>query len=427
MVGGVGRRDGVAFAMAAAFAVLVYTVPAEWWPAVQVLRPALLTSGLAIGLMLARRVGLRERFHLDGLRGAALAGLTALALASTSWAIEPQDAQTGAVDLAKLALFYFTVLNVVSTPRRLEGIVLWMLIASVVTSVGTLQWYLRGEDLVEGYRARWYGVYADPNRMAMNLLVVIPLAASFALHGRTNWRRGVGLLSGGLAVACIVVSHSRGGMLGLATAMGTWALRERGHRGKAVAVGLGLLLALAVFAPRSFWDRGETVSQFQQDASAMGRVYGWQIASRINLDRPLLGVGMNGFRHSWAVYAPAEAIAFYRALVSHNLFLDVLSELGWVGLWLFLVFACGAVASAFEASSDPRVGWIARGVAASVSGYLVTQLSAGYLLSSHLYLLFGLAAAARRISQEHLTQGEAACPATPAVQGRPTPSVSRSS
>ena len=421
------RKDSVAYAMAVAFAALVYTVPAEWWPEVQVIRPALLTSGLAIGLMLARRAGLRERFFLDGMRGGALAAMSLLALSSVGWGVAPTEARDGALELCKLALFYLTVVNVVSTPRRLEGLVLAMLAASLVTSVGTLRWYQSGIDLVEGYRARWYGVYADPNRMAMNLLVIVPLAASFAVRrGLKPWKRVLALVAGGLAVACLVVSHSRGGMMGLAVGLALWTLRERAHRGRALLVGLGLGLALAVFAPRSFWERSETVGQYEQDASAMGRVYGWQVASRISLDRPLLGVGMNGFRYAWPHYAPPAALAHYQALVSHNLFLDVVSELGWLGLGLFLVFAGGAVGSAFVASSDGRVGWLARGVAASVAGYLVTQLSAGYLLSAHLYLLFGLAAAARRLSEETSTRGERACPVTPR-RGATVPSALRSS
>jgi O-antigen ligase len=428
MAGAAGeRRDSVAFAMSVAFAALVYMVPAEWWPEVAVIRPALLTSGLAIGLMLARRVGLRERFLLDGVRGGALAALSLLALSSVGWGVAPDEARDGALELCKLALFYLALVNVVSSPRRLEGLVLAMLAASLVTSVGTLRWYESGVDLVEGYRARWYGVYADPNRMAMNLLVIIPLAAAFTVNAALRpWKRLLALAAGGLAVACLVASHSRGGMLGLALGLGLWALRERAHRGKALLVGAGLGLALALFAPRSFWERSETVGQFEQDASAMGRVYGWQVASRISLDRPLVGVGMNGFRYAWPAYAPPEALAQYHALVSHNLFLDVVAELGWLGLGLFLVFAGGAVGSAFIASGDAQVGWLARGLAASVAGYLVTQLSAGYLLSSHLYLLFGLAAAARRLSQEPSTRGERACPLTPRA-GASVPSASRSS
>lgn len=398
---GTGSKDAIAFWAAVAFAVCMYTVPAEWIPGFAMLRPALVTSGIAIGLMLIRRFGLRERFHLDGIRGAALIGLAAWGALSMTWSIAPGDSRATAVELIKLALFYFTVVNVVSTPKRMYALCIAILLSSIVTSVGTIQWYLGGQDLVEGYRARWQGVYADPNRMAMNLLIVVPIAVAFAARKENPiYWRVLAAISGALAVVCIVISHSRGGAIGLAVAMAIWAFREK-QKLRSLAVGIFLLAALAIFAPKSFWDRTETVDQFHQDASAMGRVYGWEIASKINLDRPLAGVGLNAFRFSWALYAPAEALAAYHnGLVSHNLFLDVLGELGWVGFAFFLLFAGGASGSAFEASKDSEVGWMARALAAAVAGYLVTQLSAGYLISSHLYLLFGMAAAARRLAEQ---------------------------
>jgi putative inorganic carbon (hco3(-)) transporter len=173
-----------------------------------------------------------------------------------------------------------------------------------------------------------------------------------------------------------------------------WTLREK-KRMRAVLLGTVLALGLAIFAPKSFWQRNETVASFQEDASAMGRVHAWAVASRINLDKPLLGVGAGAFRYAWPLYAPPEAT---RAYVAHNVFLEVLGEQGWVGLLFFLVFSCGAMGGVFEASRDERVGWLARGLSAALAGYLVCSLFSGYVLSTHLYLLLGLAASAHRMA-----------------------------
>ena len=165
---------------------------------------------------------------------------------------------------------------------------------------------------------------------------------------------------------------------------------------RAVLVGTLFVLGLALFAPESFWQRNETVATFHEDASAMGRVHAWQVASRINLDRPLLGVGAGTFLFAWPLYAPPEAA---RAYVAHNVFLEVLGELGWVGLLCFLVFSSGAMGGAFEASRDEGVGWLARGLAAALTGYLVCSLFSGYVLSTHLYVLLGLSASAARVAR----------------------------
>jgi len=390
------RRDEWAFYALTAFAAVMYAVPGEWIPALAALRLALVTSVLAAGLMVMRRLGRAEPLYVDGARGMGLVGFSTLAVASIAWSLNPEVTQTTGVELLKLTAIYLTIVNVITTGRRLAVMCGAMVLASVVTSIGVINWYLVGENLVEGFRARWVGVYADPNHMAMNLGLVVPLAVAFVARKGSAWVwRLACLAAAGLAVTAIVLSHSRGGFIGLSLAMGIWAVREK-RRIQAIVVGSVFVVGLLVFAPQSFWQRNETVATFQEDASAMGRVYAWQVASRISLDRPLLGVGAGTFRYAWPLYAPPEA---RRAYVAHNIFLDVIGELGWLGLGFFLVFAGGAAGGAFAASRSTQVGWLARALSASMVGYLVCDLFSGYILSAHCYVLFGLAAAAQRIAR----------------------------
>ncbi|NOK04387.1 MULTISPECIES: spore coat polysaccharide polymerase ExoJ [Myxococcus] len=390
------RRDVWAFYALTAFAAVMYSVPGEWIPALAPLRLALVTSGLAAGLMVMRRLGRAEPLYVDGSRGLALIAFSMLAVVSVGWSVNPEVTTATGIELLKLTAIYITFVNVITTGRRLAVVCGAMVLASVVTSIGAINWYLVGEDLVEGFRARWVGVYADPNHMAMNLALVVPLAVAFVARKGSGWLWRLACLTAAiLAVAAIVVSHSRGGFIGLSAAMALWAIREK-RRIQAIVVGSLFVMGLLVFAPQSFWQRNETVAEFHEDASAMGRVYAWQVASRISLDKPLLGVGAGGFRYAWPMYAPPEA---RRAYVAHNIFLDVIGELGWVGLLFFMVFAGGAAGGAFEASRDKEVGWLARALSASVVGYLVCHLFSGYILAAHCYVLFGLAAAAHRVAR----------------------------
>jgi putative inorganic carbon (HCO3(-)) transporter len=389
------QRDILAFYALTAFVVLMYTVPAEWIPAFESLHLALVSSALAAGLMAIRRLGRAEPLYFDGMRGMALLGFSGLAFASVLWSANPDVTRSTGVELLKLTAIYLTMINVITTSRRLMVLCIAAVLASIVTSIGVIDWYNTGVDLVEGYRARWVGVYADPNHMAMNLGLVVPLAVAFLARKESGWvLRALCGTAAGLAVVAIVLSHSRGGFIGLSVAMAVWAIREK-RRMQAIVVGAMLLVGLVVFAPESFWQRNETVTQFHEDASAMGRVHAWQVASRISLDRPLLGVGLGAFRYAWPFYAPPEATQAY---VAHNIFLDVIGELGFVGLLCFLVFAGGATGGAFAASKDSQMGWLGRALSASMAGYLVCDLFSGYTLSAHLYVLFGMAASAHRIA-----------------------------
>jgi probable O-glycosylation ligase (exosortase A-associated) len=398
------RRDVYAFYALTGFAAFMYAVPGEWIPALQPLRLALLTSGLAAGLMALRRLGKAEPLYFDGARGGALLAFTGLAAASIGWSLNPEVTRFTAIELVKLTAIYLTLVNVVTTGRRLAVVCGAVVLGSIVTSIGVINWWMVGENMVEGFRSRWVGVYADPNHMAMNMGLVVPLAVAFLVRKQSGWLfRGACAAAAVLAVIAIVLSHSRGGFIGLSVAMVLWAIREK-RRMQSLVVGALLAVGLVIFAPKSFWQRNETVATFQEDASAMGRVYAWQVASRISLDKPMLGVGAGSFRYAWPFYAPPEA---RRAYVAHNIFLDVIGELGFVGLLFFLVFAGGATGGAFEASKNEEMGWLARALSAAMAGYLVCDLFSGYILSAHLYLLFGLAASAHRIARSHAMAAEA--------------------
>ena len=172
-------RDRVAFVALIGFATVMYALPGEWIAQLAPLRLALLTSGLAAAAMLVRRLFRAEPIVLDGVRGISLIALALLALISTTWAINPQAARFTSIELLKLVALYLTLVNVVNTAARFRAICLALMIASMVASIGVIQWFLNGSNLVEGFRARWLGVHADPNHMAMDLGMVVPLALSF--------------------------------------------------------------------------------------------------------------------------------------------------------------------------------------------------------------------------------------------------------
>jgi putative inorganic carbon (hco3(-)) transporter len=315
-------KDAIAFWALVAFVAVTYAVPAEWIPGASVLRPALTTSALAAGAMVMGFLGRREPIRLDGIRGFSLLGLALLTYASVLWSVYGAATTPIALELVKLVAIYFTVVNVVTTERRLAQLAIAAVLASVIASVGVIQWHQAGVDLVEGYRARWVGVFADPNIMAKNLGLIVPLALALFVRKQSHWVLRLGCaVATVLAVTAIILSHSRGGFIGLSLAVFVWVMREKNLL-RTSLVGLAAA-AVLVFAPASFWNRTDSVTAFRTDASAQGRINAWKVTSEISKDRPLLGVGAGAFRYAWPLYAPPEA---HRAYMAHNVFLQVLAE-----------------------------------------------------------------------------------------------------
>ncbi|MGZ6162189.1 MAG: O-antigen ligase family protein [Myxococcaceae bacterium] len=391
------RRDRWAFVLLAAFCVQIYAAPAEWIPATVPLRLALSLSFGALGLLLLEHIGRREPLVWDDGRGLALGAFLVWAAASHLWSVAPAATDTWVRLMVKVVLAWFLVVNLATTPRRLAILCLCLVAGSIVTSVGGILRYLSGEELSQGFRTLWLGAYGDPNYLAEYLAMTVPMAAAFI--ARRGTRASVRLLCATaliLGVTCIVLTFSRGGFLGVVFGGLVWAMRERAQRAKALVLSAALAIGVAIFAPATYWERNDTLEEFEQDQSALGRVYAWHVASAANLDRPLRGVGGGAFREAWPLYAPPDVRG--EPLVAHNIFLDTLGELGWVGFFLFLTFAGSATGAVFRAGSDPEIGWLARGIGASVAGFLLCNCFSGSLAAPQLFVLFGLAGAAERLT-----------------------------
>ncbi len=386
-------QDGLAFAAAVGFTLSLYSSIVSLFPVLEPARPALLTAGIAFAVLMFGRIARAQPISWDGGRGLALIGLCAWTALSYRWSFNPPATREQALELAKLAGIYLTLVNVITTRRRLAIVLAVAVLASLAPSIGAVNRWRDGIDLLDGYRARWLGVYLDPNHLAMSLVAVVPIAVALLLHSRSWALRIASAAAGGLAVAAIVLTHSRGGAVGLLIAMVLWAL-SAAEKIKALALTAAMAMALAVFAPSSFWTRTESIAAYEEDASAQGRVWAWEVAAAINQDRPLTGAGGGAFRFAWPHYAPPEARGI--ALVAHNVFLAQLGELGWVGLLLFVAFVSSCLAGAFAASGDGRAGPLARAVAAGFAGYIVCSMLSGYVLSAHFFLLAALAAASQR-------------------------------
>ncbi|MFE8602386.1 O-antigen ligase family protein [Archangium violaceum] len=391
----VQSQDRWAFGFLLAFLAAIYISPGEWIPGLARFRPALLLSALSTGLMVLGRMGRREKLWVDGQRGALLLTFCGLVFASLSWSLYPDATEFAAVELLKWVLVYLTLVNLVTTERRLLWACLALIVGSLFTSRGVIAWHQAGVDMVEGYRARWVGVYADPNRMAMSVGIIVPLAVAVLVRKQSPWlvRLTCGLAAA-LAITAMVLSYSRGGFLGLVAAAGTWVLLERNlTRTLVVVVAAGAMLMLS---PQSFWNRTRTVGTYEADASAMSRVEAWTVASRVSVEHPLLGVGAGTFPYAWRLYGPVGSTRVYAA---HNVFLQVISDLGFVGLGLFLAFIGAALGPLWTLARDRERGWLVRALAAAVVGHLVSCLFAGFLVAVHFYVLFGLAACADRLAR----------------------------
>ena len=137
-------------------------------------------------------------------------------------------------------------------------------------------------------RIRGTGIFNDPNDLAFALVIGAPL--NFWLLRRTRRYLGklLGLASLVAIVYAIVLTRSRGGLLGLGVGLAPLLWRHYGMKTQVAVAGLcGLLFAATA--------SGRMAAFNAEEASAQGRIEAWSAALQMLKTHPITGVGFNNF------------------------------------------------------------------------------------------------------------------------------------
>ena len=376
-----------------AFLLLLYANTPFVLPAAEVLRPAKVVAALALLTLLGETVFGKRKLDLAWPEGALLAGFLVAAACSCLTALWPGYAAGDVADLAKMALVFFFLVNCANSERALRGVMWIMVLGGLFPAAGTLKNYLQG-NLEEG-RAAWVGIFANPNEVAYSLVILIPLM--IYLGTPRGWLIRVMLL--GLSIfymAAVYVTFSRGGLLGLVVVIALSAWRKRNIWLQAMVV---LMLVAGLALASRFWSRGENFSQLNNDVSFQQRIATSAAGFNMFLDHPLLGVGFGCSVIAWPLYAP-EGLYTRSALVTHNTFIQLLSETGVLGFIPFVVLIGFSLYRTRKLALQPETAPAGAAIEVALWGFVVCGMSGGYVLTWFPYLLLGLAAAVRRSFRE---------------------------
>ena len=175
------------------------------------------------------------------------------------------------------------------------------------------------------------GFIGGNNELALALIIVIPFMYYLLLQADRKWVK-YGLVAAMLlSAAAAIGSHSRGALLAIAAmAIYLWLKAPR-----KILVGSALVIAgsaLLALMPEMWEARMGTIANYEQDASAMGRINAWWTAYNV-ANSQITGAGFDMYnREIFAMYAP-DAQDIHAA---HSIYFQVLGEHGYIGLFLFL-------------------------------------------------------------------------------------------
>jgi len=364
-------------------------------------------SSIGFRLLLDRRLYAKLWHLLQQPLVLTLLALVCWSTVSISWATYKEAA------LVKTSTFIglFALVLTIGLLKERELKLLWAIVALSTVLTVPLGYVLPApeeDDIVAGGQytsGRFTSGGLDPNDYG-GLLVIVFFVTYYMLSKRFSVAKYVlalpiffGLLASESRTALVVLLATPLLMLWMPGAS------KRSIKGLLITYCLlGLVFAGTIYAVpalgETILDRYATLSQLQSEETWAGRWELWGAAFRMILSHPLLGVGVGNFPYVAPTYSAfAEfmnsTLGYEGAATTHNILLSMASELGPVGLALFL----GALFLAFrqalalvDRGSAVGVGLLFGLVAYTLMG-LTTSWEAqkiGYFLLGSILALYSL-------------------------------------
>ncbi len=309
--------------------------------------------------------------------------------------------------VVKMAVHMVILLILINTPHRLISLV-W-------TYALSLGYHAVKIGLVTIYSGFVIGRYTgfgpadtmidDRNHFAVAMLMLAPILFFLWKHADHKVMRNLAMIGMGMCFLAVIGSFSRGGMITMA-AMMAFLWTKTNHKFVSATLIIVLALGAASFAPPEYKARiATTFDQFAGKESAYDdeqrldesfclRVANWQLGLDMAKDSPIFGHGLRSIQNkniATAYLSDSHVCSDspkYKVRAAHNIYVEVLTDSGFPGLFLFLFIligswlSCGRIARMAKGRADLLWAYdLASMMQVSVTGYAI----GGVLLSLAYY------------------------------------------
>jgi len=317
----------------------------------------------------------RIRFSFTG---AMMVLFAVTALLSMFWSDNEEVTTHYALMLAQLMATTWITASCLEDNASLELITWWLLLIPVVPSFFMLRDFLTGSNAAAAYTRpgrdmgdRMSFANADPNLAAFRFAVGILAALHLGMTYRNLLLRLALFSVAGLITLSSLLTGSRGGALALAGGVTVLLLYQSRVRKATVIMAMAGFLVLFVstlpYLPASVSSRYLGIGNEISSGTMAERKSIYREGLQSFNQRPTLGVGFLAFAYSSRQHGGLGKAA-------HNDLLEVVLDLGLVGLTIFLIMMYGIVRMAFQAPASSRGFMIALLVTYGISSMSITLI-----------------------------------------------------
>ncbi len=242
----------------------------------------------------------------------------------------------------KIFLVYVFASRIANTPKRFNAIVWLFILSQIFLAVTTTYYYYTGGARYSMGITRAVGLagaegaYSDPNSVANSLVLGIPFFFFLIKYYKSTLVKILLVSSLGITFWTIIITGSRGGMVGVILVAMLLAYTTK-YRTISIVGAFAMLAIFIAFMPSQDRERFATIFKiYEKDntgaaESAQGRIDGLVKGFVFMTQKPIFGCGIGSFkwenRHQYGIWLDA-----------HNLLGKLMGELGIMGLLTFGFF-----------------------------------------------------------------------------------------
>ncbi|MGB5106913.1 MAG: O-antigen ligase family protein [Candidatus Zixiibacteriota bacterium] len=404
---------GVLIALYPYFGLILYYLvvivrPEILWTQIEALRPPRLISAALLLSVLIHRKYHGEPFIVFKERMTKHMGFFIAALfASIPFAFWQNQSFWFAVDFLWLFLYYVLLINILTTEFRIKGFVWLFMLAGGYNAISSAIAYFSGTLVVAQGIERAEGLSGtDPNTLAVSIMLALPFLLFSMQWIKNNFLRLIPLIFLVAGVFTIAITGSRSGVIGIVTvAFLVWLVTKKKMITAVVAI---LVLIAGWFAlPPQYQTRYSTIFSEERDASSEGRIDAWKAGWGMFKANPITGIGVDCFplAYSSGNYSDVRAL-----LRPHNMYIQIIAELGLVGLVTFGALIWYVMRSNFRlrkqfkaaGKGDHAFVWISYAITTSIAALFVTSIFGHSLFRAHWYVCAALTVALMTVAKDVL-------------------------
>ncbi len=275
------------------------------------------------------------------------------------------------------AFMYFLIVNNIKSKNQWYNLVVIFVMAGVVVGlVGIYQNFFLDstieswvdEEMFEDIQTRVYSTLDNPNVLGQYLVLAAPVAFAVLWSIKGALKKFVFFVFFVIMCVCLIFTWSRAAWVGIVLAVGFFLIiKDR----RWAALCIVALLIMPFVLPESIISRITSIGNFK-DSSTAYRVSVWVASLRMAKDFWISGIGLGSgaFERVYQNYA-LNGAGF--ALHSHNFYIQLVVEMGILGIILFLLI----ILSAYKQIISIKENTINKNVAIAMGGALIGYLFQG--------------------------------------------------